>query len=199
MHASKDLLVSWFMDHGGYLHPSVEITVGSLGNCLRVKLNASSVESTSKIVSCPRALMVSLNNAKASKTTTSLVERAPSQISNEIISLRFFLIEQYLIGRDSFWWPYIQSLPQPGDVREFSTTVFFDEIDLQWLEGTNLGAATQTRKVIWRREFDDAMAVLQSGFTDVDWGNWTWFVGKDTQSNIYTKFIGISTCGLQRY
>ena len=182
MNPSWPLFASWFADNGGHVHPSVEFAYGSLGNCLRVKLDGGSVQSTSRIVSCPRRLMVSFNNAGESSVIKRLAGRAIPKINNEIISLRLFLVEQYLLGQNSFWWPYIQSLPQPGDTSVFNNTVFFNEDDFRWLEGTNLGAATQTRKVLWRREFDDAMNVLGRESAAADWKNWTWFVSRKSRS-----------------
>ncbi|KAG8530918.1 uncharacterized protein KY384_004275 [Bacidia gigantensis] len=165
---------SWFIDNGGYLHPSMEIALGSNGNALRVKPGSEPLECGSKIVSCPKTLMVSFAAAHSSSLLESLNRNAPNRTGNEIISLRFFLVEQLLLGQDSFWSPYIQRLPQPGDSNGLNTTLYYDQEDFKWLQGTNLGAATLGRTQLWRQEYEDSMKILRVGSATYDWNPWTW-------------------------
>ncbi|EON69035.1 hypothetical protein W97_08348 [Coniosporium apollinis CBS 100218] len=69
----------------------------------------------------------------------------------------FTLIEQRLMGIDSFWAPYIRCLPKES---KLNTPLFFSDEDQQWLLGTNLLPAAQSRHAQWRSEWEAACHAL---------------------------------------
>jgi hypothetical protein len=74
---------------------------------------------------------------------------------------RFFLVQQYLRGQQSFWWPYIQTLPQPEHLASWTLPPFWPEEDLRFLHGTNAEFAVQEVQANVRREFKQARKLLK--------------------------------------
>lgn len=159
---------SWFLNNGGYLHPSVEIASGDDGNFVRVKQGHVLVPG-SMVVSCPHELTISWPG---------VIQYHFSDIHSTFtphVAIRLFLVKQYLLKEQSPWWPYINSLP-----RSFSTPLWYDDNDLIWLRGTNLGNAKEVREDAWRQEHENAVQSLfanGSGFEQKHL--WTWFVIND--------------------
>jgi hypothetical protein len=58
--------------------------------------------------------------------------------------------------QDGFWKPYLDSLPE-----NFETPPYFDEKELNILEGTNLGFAWTERRCSWKEEFEKARKVIR--------------------------------------
>lgn len=157
---------SWFLTNGGYLHPSVEIAADDHnGSFLRVKQNQI-LSPGSIVVSCPHHLTISwpiINQLHLPSVQSTFTPHVAS---------RLFLIKQRLLQAQSPWRPYINSLP-----RSFSTPLWYDENDLIWLRGTNLGKAKEIREDAWRQEYQNAMQSLFSSGSDSQQKHlWTWFV-----------------------
>ena len=158
-------LESWLLVNGGYLHPSVEIGSVDDGQCVRVK-HGHVLLPGSTVVSCPHELTISwpgVNQYHFPHVQSSFTPH---------IATRLFLMKQLLLREQSSWWPYINSLP-----RSFSTPLWYDDNDLLWLRGTNLGNAKEVREEAWRQEYENTMRLL---FTDGSSSEqkhlWTWFV-----------------------
>jgi hypothetical protein len=77
---------------------------------------------------------------------------------------------QYLRGKESFWYPYLCTLPQPG---QLTTPLFFGEEDVDWIQGTGIPEASVERIKIWDQKYDDAINKLE-GFGFLDCGEFTW-------------------------
>ena len=73
----------------------------------------------------------------------------------------FFLMLQYLRREESFWWPYIRSLPQPNETDSFGTPFWFSEEDRLWLLGTDLDESSLTRIAIWKSDWERAVQTLR--------------------------------------
>lgn len=157
---------SWFLSNGGCLHPSVEIASDNdTGNSVRVKENHVLLPG-SIVVSCPHHLAISW------PTISQHQFPAVHSTFTPHVATRLFLVKQRLLKAQSPWWPYINSLP-----RSFTTPLYYDEEDLIWLRGTNLGKAKEIREQAWRQEYDNAMHSLFVNGSDSEQKHlWTWFV-----------------------
>ena len=163
----------WFVAGGGYFHCDAEPVCSARGVFLRVKPESAPLDSGSMIVSCPHKLIFSFANIPSSSILScTILPRWPNSIDRTVLT-RLFLIEQYLLDKESFWWPYIQSLPQPDDEHAFNTPLWYEEEDFVWLHGTNLGKAALARKDVWEREFKEAMRCLNESGKQ---RSWTWYV-----------------------
>ena len=163
----------WFVANGGYINPSAEVSHSELGNYVSVRPKSNTLEPGSTIVSCPRTLTISFANVRLSPVFSTMILNVGIESIDRIVLTRLFLMEQYLLGKESFWWPYLQILPQPDNNHAFHTPLWYEAEDLLWLQGTNLGKATVARQVEWKREFEDAMRYL---CTESEQRFWTWYV-----------------------
>ena len=156
---------SWFLANGGYLHPSIEIASGDDGNHVRVKQDHVLLPG-SLVVSCPHELIISWPGVNRHHFPDVHSTLAP------YVATRLFLMKQCLLKEQSPWWPYINSLP-----RSFNTPLWYDENDLVWLRGTNLGNAKEVREEAWRQEYEHVMqSLFAKGLESEQRRLWTWFV-----------------------
>ena len=178
--------VSWFVANGGFLNQSIEILADDKEqHSMRVRPGYT-VHGSETVVSCPHALTFNYASFDHSESgaKTSRIDR--TNFSQDI-SLRLLLMEQYLLGEKSFWWPYINILPQPfqqetaleimdkapsvvSPNQNLHSPLFFGAEDMLWLEGTNLGVAAKLRAASWKKESEaakDAMHGLEKNMQDL--------------------------------
>jgi hypothetical protein len=75
------------------------------------------------------------------------------RIDNPHIIGHFFLVQQYLLGKKSFWWNYIRLLPQPDDPEALGIPVGWPEADLKFLAGTNAEPPIEKKLTLWKNEW----------------------------------------------
>ena len=152
----------WFSANGGSFHPSIVLKSDSSGVRPVVREDANTIESRESVVMCPSSIMVSYVHAQQSEILKPLIDRDPCSISNQIITLRVFIIEQYLLADRSFWWPYLKTLPQPSNSGFLHATPLWNDEDLRWLDKTNLAQATRLKKTTWMQEYEQAVECLKT-------------------------------------
>ncbi|KAG6015279.1 hypothetical protein E4U41_004655 [Claviceps citrina] len=173
-HVSESIatLVEWAVSYGATLHPLVEVYRDArTGLSFRVKPWASgAVQPYEPIVQLPTSLTLSYLNAVVEDQQqqqhaadapfhTEILTKAPPHVVG-----RLFLIREYLRGRASFWWPYIQALPQPGqdNRRAWALAPFWDPEEAELLDGTNVEVGIAKIRSDVRREFSDARDLLSA-------------------------------------
>ncbi|KAL1853929.1 hypothetical protein Daus18300_011671 [Diaporthe australafricana] len=180
-------LLEWSKAHGGTLHPALEVYKDDVtGFSMRVK--PSSYATTDKdinpgeeVLGCPLNTSLSFLNA----TTGGPILSAPSEhtesspvfpprfmeIQPHVIG-HFYLMKQYLMGKGSFWHPYISTLPQPDVISSWSLPPFWPDEDFEFLDGTNAGVAAQEIQANVKRDFKEARKILkEEGFEN--WQDYT--------------------------
>ena len=70
----------------------------------------------------------------------------------------FFLMGQFLRGEKGFWFPYLRTLPQPG---QLTTPLFFSEEDVDWIQGTGIQEAAVQRYLVWDEKYDSGIRKLE--------------------------------------
>ena len=170
-------LKSWFISHGGFFHPDVEIASDSTGNHLRLKMGCS-ISPGIMIASCPHGLTISwLNLTSGQVPFISRFNLRPvrdgSTVVTKSVLVRFFLVEQYLLREQSLWWPYIRFLPQPFKKDALNSLLWYDEDDLEWLRGTNMEDALKRVEQDRRREYGEAIGALSEAAADLK-DAWSW-------------------------
>ena len=153
-------LRSWFTSKGGRLHVNVEIAYSSVdGYYLQ---SNGEIAASSLIVHCPRATTISIDDIKKVDWPDSFKSHFLDSSSEVLV--RFLLVHEYCLGQDSKWWPYLATLPSPGDQvgeRNLQTPLYFTEEDRSWLQGTNIEAAVVRREHEWQKEFNQGMAFFK--------------------------------------
>ena len=153
-------LVDWATSHGASLHPSVQVYDDpATGFSFRVEPSSSSpLAPWERVVGLPTSLSLSYLNAVSPEPAfhSEFLSKTPPHVVG-----RLFLAKQYLLGKDSFWWPYIQALPQPGDIDSWALPPFWPADDAELLEGTNVEVGLEKIRADVRREFGDAAELLK--------------------------------------
>ena len=83
----------------------------------------------------------------------------------------FYLMVQCVNRRESFWNPYLDTLPGPD--YDFTTPLWFDDPqDAAWLEGTDVWNTISARKDIYKQYYSKGIAAFKQAGMDV--GPYTW-------------------------
>ncbi|EHK47093.1 hypothetical protein TRIATDRAFT_298882 [Trichoderma atroviride IMI 206040] len=160
------LLLDWAASHHATLHPSAEIYDDpDTGLSFRVRPSAAPIAPYEPIVSLPTTL--SLSYANALQPTPAFPREFLSRARPHVIG-RLLLIKELLRGEESFWWPYIQALPQPEDVDDWALPPFWPEEEAELLEGTNVEVGLDKIRDDLKREFREAKAMLLASQKDAE-------------------------------
>ncbi|KAL2266835.1 hypothetical protein VTJ83DRAFT_6187 [Remersonia thermophila] len=181
--ARFDVLVEWSRKRGAELHPSLEIYHDNVtGYSLRVNPSLSSSLGPEFVaVTCPLSTTLSFLNAlidgpldfssgSSSQSSNAAFPPRFMQSSPPHVIGRFFLIREYLKGKQSFWWPYLATLPAPDHIAAWAPPSFWPEDDVVYLDGTNAGIAIAEIQANIKQEFKHARKVLKEenwpGYSD---------------------------------
>ncbi|KAK4120650.1 SET domain-containing protein [Parathielavia appendiculata] len=176
--ARFDELLEWAQQHGAELHPSLEIYHDRLTKfSIRVKNSCThGLQPGFRAVTCPVSTTLSflnalvdgpLNISSSYQQTGAFPPTFMAMIPPHVIG-RFFLIKEYLKRKDSFWWPYIGTLPQPEHINAWALPAFWPEDDIAHLKGTNAHFAIEEVQANVKREFKKAKKILK----EAEFPNW---------------------------
>jgi hypothetical protein len=181
--ASFNALLEWSRAHGGTVHPALEVYKDDVtGFSMRVKASSTeepdpTIKPGEEVLACPLGTSLSFLNATTDAPilagSPERVEPHPAfpprfmEIQPHVIA-HFYLMKQYLLGKDSFWYPYISTLPQPDSISSWSLPPFWPDEDFEFLEGTNAAVAAQEIQVNAKRDFKEARKILKAE----DFENW---------------------------
>ncbi|KAF3070765.1 Ribosomal lysine N-methyltransferase set10 [Daldinia childiae] len=168
-----DALLRWVESDGGYLNPAIEIyhdevTKGSF----RVKESCStgvddvmvtlplskSLSYLDAIRGHPAFASPSNSDALDGESRDYFPEGFLKETPPHVVG-RFFLMQQYLLGPESNWWPYIRTLPQLEHMSNI-LPVMWPSDDVEFLNGTNASAAIQDIKSTLKKEHKNALKLL---------------------------------------
>ncbi|KAK0110559.1 hypothetical protein ONS96_002164 [Cadophora gregata f. sp. sojae] len=166
-------LVNWGQVHGTSLDPGVEIYQDPITGLSFRSLR--SIPPGTKLVNC--SFKTTLSYLNTTEITSYFLSRSPPFPSKFINTLKkddpniighFFLVQQYLLGEESFWWHYIHLLPQPDAPDALGLPVWWPEADLKFLDGTNAEPPIKKRKALWEEEWKQGIALLGDDFENHD-------------------------------
>ncbi|PNY23809.1 Protein-lysine N-methyltransferase EFM1 [Tolypocladium capitatum] len=157
-----DTLVSWAVAHGATLHPAVDVyDDAQTGLSFRVKPSAQRpLQPFEPVVRLPTSLALSYLNALADEGPRRFARAFLADAPPHVVG-RLFLAKEYLAGTDSFWWPYIQALPQPLEPERWALPPFWPADEAELLEGTNLEASIDKIRRDVEREWTEARELLR--------------------------------------
>ncbi|PGG99969.1 hypothetical protein AJ80_09255 [Polytolypa hystricis UAMH7299] len=205
---SKNLqsLIEWGTNLGGGLHKGVELfNDASKGQYLRVKPDwtgtTTTIPSGTCVAKCPiKATMSTLNLIQGVEGLPEHDFSCPADFLALVEpegALAFFLMHERIRGEESFWAPYIRSLPE---MEQLTTTQYYEGEDLEWLRGTNLFNAREMRLELWQLKYDQGVRALKGlGVPAADSYSWDLFLWAATictsrafSSKVLTGFEGQS-------
>ncbi|KMU76542.1 SET domain containing protein [Coccidioides immitis RMSCC 3703] len=82
----------------------------------------------------------------------------------------FLLMDQYLLGDESFWAPYIRSLPEDSQLTRLE---YYSDEDLEWLEGTNLLKLRENMLIKLKTTYEVGLQMLKES-PNKNTKNYTW-------------------------
>ncbi|RMD42125.1 hypothetical protein DV735_g3008, partial [Chaetothyriales sp. CBS 134920] len=170
-------LVNWVVGLDGYIHPNVKIAHTPLKGFHMLVTEGKQIQAQTRIVSCPMKATISVLNALDVEPFHSHGTKFPqaflkNNITRPEMIQAFFLMDQYLRGSDSWWAPYIKTLPSPQDVCHMQ---FNSAEDAAWLEGTNLKSGFETQTAKWQDLFTRGLRSLKFlGWPRALEGMYTW-------------------------
>jgi protein-histidine N-methyltransferase len=165
------------------VHPALEVYKdGVTGFSMRAKASATAgtaatIQPGQEVLCCPLKTSLSFLNARIGgpilEGPSERVEQQPvfpprfMGIQPHVIG-HFYLMKQYLLGKNSFWYPYISTLPQPDSIPSWSLPPFWPDEDFEFLHGTNAAVAAQEIQANAKRDFKEARKILK----EEDFENW---------------------------
>lgn len=171
-------LVDWALSCQTTLHPGVEIYQDPVtGFSFRA---TKDLPPSTKVVSCSYQTTLSYLNAISASSLFPNHDSVPfppefiealKEDDPNIIG-HFFLVQQFLMSEESFWWPYIKILPQPGEPERLGIPIWWPEADRRFLDGTNAAPPIKKRGEMWKREWAKGIALLQDRFEN--WEQYTY-------------------------
>jgi len=136
-------LTEWFLSEGGFVHENLSLQFSSDFGYHFV--STSNLDCSVTVCTCPFALTLSHLNCLESPpdtiksfASTSICQHLTGRVPDTAVAT-FFLAEQRLKGKESFFHPYITTLPKE---EHLTTPLWMQPNDLVWLYGTNLHSMT---------------------------------------------------------
>jgi hypothetical protein len=163
-------LVQWAETWGTHLDERVEIYQDQVtGLSFRATRD---IDAKTKILQC--SYQTTLSYLNAIEATSWFQIRQSEPFPSEFIDAlkpehpnvigHFFLIQQYLMGEKSFWWPYIHLLPQPYKPENMAIPIWWPEADQTFLGGTNAEPPIKKRVELWKEEWERGISLLRDRF-----------------------------------
>ncbi|TGZ78704.1 SET domain-containing protein [Ascodesmis nigricans] len=158
--AAKDFrdLIDWVVSNGGYIHPNLRFSHASTagdasGSSL---ITTTDIDPDTELLRCPHVCNISVEKARAGFS-----EKFSDAVPPHAL-LCFFVAKQKLLGKESFWEPYIRVLP-----KTFDTLLYFSDEDFQFLQGCNLSRQhAEERREEWQAEWKTALKALEAAGED---------------------------------
>ena len=114
--SGDDLLLRWLTSHGGVLSSKVEIGGEPRGMRAREPIRADEI-----LLTVPSCLLVTAGKAQAAAATMA-----------ETDAIILFILSERSRGDASFWYPWINSLPRPGELDD-SMPLLWEETGVEEL------------------------------------------------------------------
>ena len=136
-------LTTWATTDGATLHPHIQIFYSPLTS-LSFRVNPASSTSFPQwepIVKLPTRLSLSYLNALSHDSShipscsfhEDIIKKLPPHVTGRLV-----LVKEFLKGQASFWYPYINALPQPKDSSAWTLAPFWNDDERELLDGTNV-------------------------------------------------------------
>lgn len=160
-------LESWLRSNGTYIHPSIRVLQSAERG---VHLHATAlVEPGTTFITLPHRLAFSYLNAIVDDAFP-VFRQHMHRLESEAIG-HFYLMAQYMNRKQSFWQPYLESLPRPESI--LTQPLFFtDGEDIAWLEGTDVWHSAVRRVEVYEKYYQSGIAMLNQAGIDTEPYTW---------------------------
>ncbi|KAM3557624.1 hypothetical protein MY1884_004420 [Beauveria asiatica] len=171
-----DALIAWATSHGAVLHPSVRVSHDPATGLSFRAVQPIPGDFSAAIVHLPASLSLSyLDAVRPSSSSNPDRGTSPPPLPAGLAAAlpphvlgRLLLVREHLAGASSFWYPYIQALPQPAETGGSSWTLlppfWEDDDDAELLDGTNVEVGLARIRADLRRD----LAAIAAALRDAD-------------------------------
>ncbi|KAI9146798.1 Protein-lysine N-methyltransferase EFM1 [Paramyrothecium foliicola] len=174
-------LIEWARENGTFVHPSlryvqtpdsgVEAIIDPNGTALKPSETFARISSDISL-----SYLNAVNAGKPGSCYRSHSEPLPATflincVDHDMVN-SIFLAQQYLLGDDSFWSPYIRILPQPYDESNPGIPLLWDDDDILWLKGTHLEKEVPKKRKELKARWRKAMDIFQEAGGDTTPYTW---------------------------
>ena len=170
-------LAQWVTQHGGFVDQRLKIRYDASKGYHGIVEDGHTIAAHTRIASCPLPVTLSVLNVLDISPFQQHGTRFPNsflqkyQFATDILQT-FFLMDQHVRGEQSFWAPYIKTLPSIEDVESLQ---FESEEDTAWIRGTNLEPAFAAQARKWLNQFEEANELLKDlGWESAKNGSYTY-------------------------
>ena len=178
-------LVQWVTSNGGFCHKDIIVAHDSKRSFHLQVRPGQSISTGASLLRCPMKCVLTVLNALDTPPFSSHGSNFPTKFlhgQSPYVVQYFFLMEQFILGEQSWWAPYLRTLPNPQDLPEFGP---FEKDDLLWISGTNLQPALNSQIEHWNKLYSEGLQSLK----DLQWpsaieGRYTWSVSIPLQVSI---------------
>jgi hypothetical protein len=116
---ADELFLKWFEQHGG-THPKVGYPVEING--MRSAVALEDISPGELTCTVPKELMISPVHCRQSKTIGHVFRENYSLLRQDDPSITLMLMHEKLKGDQSFWFPFLQMMPHPETISEWTDT-----------------------------------------------------------------------------
>lgn len=156
-------LADWILQHGGFIHQDLKIVHHVEKGFHAVVQDGKTLPARTRVASCPMQATLSVLNALSVTPFENHGTKFPDPFletytyATDVLQA-FFLMEQYVLGSQSWWAAYLKILPTVEDVDALQ---FEADDDVAWIRGTNLEAALAAQARRWNNQFEEANGLLR--------------------------------------
>lgn len=124
--------------------------VSSRGGTDRFLMAEKNISKGSKFMTIPMSLCPTLYIALSTPTGQLLQAKGIEGKSKDQFFMCVYLLEEKLKGRDSFWYPWIESLPDNTD----NFPHFYGPEDLVWLQNTSILGTLEDNHIKYKSDYE---------------------------------------------
>lgn len=183
-HPPLSPFLQWLQSNGVYIHPNIEIyDFPDMGRGIRAKQD---IKSNVKLLSIPLSSNVIMSELSVSGELQNLLNQLDIDTSQPTHLMAIQLLYEKLEkGEKSFWFPYLETLPE-----EFTTTLYFTDEELEEFQDSKIKQFSKMRKQTVEKNFK--LIFKQFEFTNVtNKERWTFEQFKWALSVLWAKTYSV--------
>ncbi|EPZ34777.1 hypothetical protein O9G_004489 [Rozella allomycis CSF55] len=203
-------LLGWLKDNGAVISPKVEFRIGKVKDKIyRGVFSTERIENGECLLDIPAHLTMNLKTARHhfAKHFDNYALQKLFLLDSTIIMAVFLLLEKCDTKQKSFFWPYIDSLPENID-----NPMHWNQKELEYLQGTSVYNAVKIRKLDYENDIEKINDIFGKEYENIfTIQNYTWarsiissrsFPGwlyegiqnESRQDSKFIRFVSEATC-----
>ena len=156
----KDAAFLAWLEKEGARFPSIEWPSDKTESGIRGAVAKEDIETNQNMIEIPKHLIISPPIVYADKDIGSILEECADVIYGDLIPA-VYLMHEKIKGKDSFYYPFIQILPNPGNVSEWT------DDELSWLQDDKMIILAKRRRLQIKHVYRKCIGSLYERYPDI--------------------------------